>query len=70
VKSIYADFNDLAADGTLPLTCAGSVESIRMLSEPLTPGETVLLTDGELSALATVSLRLDGAWEATADWTF
>jgi len=28
MRQLYADFNDLAEDGTLPLTCSGSIESI------------------------------------------
>lgn len=61
MKRIYADFNDIAADGTLPLTCRGSVKSIAALQQPLQNGETVLLSDEELEAVALVFRRNDGA---------
>jgi len=35
MKKLYADFNDIAAAGTLPLTAQGSVASIVALQEPL-----------------------------------
>lgn len=70
MKEIYADFNDIAADGTLPLTCSGSVESISQLREPLTDGEEVWLTDGDLRATARVFLSREGFWEGRSDWRF
>jgi hypothetical protein len=70
MKELYADFNDFAEDGTLPLTCAGSVESIGRLKEPLMDGEEVMLTDGELRVMASVFLRKDGSWEGRSDWEF
>jgi hypothetical protein len=70
MRKIYADFNDIAADGTLPLTCAGSAESIVKLDTPLADGEEVLLTDGELKASARVFRRADGTWEGRSDWRF
>lgn len=70
MKEIYADFNDLSADRTLPLTCVGSRASIDGLSEALKEGEEVKLTDGELVTVATVHRREDGTWEAHSDWKF
>ncbi len=70
MKEVYADFNDIAADGTLPLTCAGSVASIANLLEPLTDGEVVWLSDGELRVKGRVHRRQDGTWESRSDWQF
>ena len=70
MKQIYADFNDIAADGTLPLTCKGSVDSIAALPEPMEDGEDVVLSDDELSIVAQVFQRDDGSWEARSDWVF
>jgi hypothetical protein len=70
MKLIYADFNDIAADGSLPLTCNGSIDSIATLREPLRDGEKVYLTDDELRTEAHVFLRADGSWEARSDWRF
>lgn len=70
MKGIYADFNDIAADGTLPLTCSGSIESIAMLDNELQEGEEVLLTDGELRVVARVYRRPNGSWGAWSDWKF
>ena len=70
MKEIYADFNDIAEDDMLPLTCRGSVASIAKLKEPLQDGETVWLTDGELRILATVHLQPNGTWRAESDWDF
>lgn len=57
VQEIYADFHDVAADRTLPLTCAGSRASIAELSEAPKEGEEVMLSDGELVTIATVHAR-------------
>jgi hypothetical protein len=70
MKEIYADFNDVDADGTLPLTCSGSVESIGALQEPLMDGETVCFSDGELRVKGRVCRRADGSWEGRSDWKF
>lgn len=70
MKQIYADFNDIDAEGVLPLTCRGSVASIAALQEPLRDGEEALLSDGELTVRARVSRRSDGSWEARSDWKF
>ena len=70
MKELYADFNDVAADRTPPLTCVGSRESINALPEALKEGEEVKLTDGELVAVATVHRREDGTWEARSNWEF
>jgi len=70
MREIYADFNDIADDDTLPLTCAGSRASIEELTEELAEGTTVRLSDGELVAIATVHRRVDGTWEAHSDWNF
>jgi hypothetical protein len=70
MKTIYADFNDFASDGTLPLTCAGSLESVANQTEGLQEGEEVMLSDGELRVKARLSRRSDGAWEAHSQWNF
>ena len=70
MKEVYADFNDFAEDGTLPLICAGSVDSIEKLKEPLTDGEEVILTDGELRVVARIFRLRDGSWEGRSDWEF
>ena len=67
-KNLCADFNDIATDGTLPLTCAGSVTSIARLEEELEDGEEVWLTDeGGLRVRGRV-FRQDGSWEVCSDW--
>lgn len=71
MKQIYADFNDIANDGTLPLTCTGSVASIGSLGgKELKDGEEVWLSDGELRVRARVFRRQDGNWEARSSWEF
>jgi hypothetical protein len=70
MKQIYADFNNFAADGTLPLTCQGSVASIATLDEPLREGEEVWLSDGELRVRAQVFHHHDGSWEGRSYWQF
>jgi hypothetical protein len=70
VKELYADFNNIAADGTLPLTSVGSVESIAGVGGALRDGEEVCLTDGELRVVAHVHRQPDGSWEARSDWEF
>lgn len=70
MKELYADFNDIAADGFLPLTSVGSVESIAGLGGALEEGEKVCLTDGDLRVVAHVYRRPDGSWEARSDWEF
>ena len=70
MRAVYADFNDVAADGTLPLTCAGSLSSIEGLDQPLKDGELVWLSDGELGVEARVYRRKDGTWEGHSDWHF
>ena len=70
MKEIYADFNDIAADGTLPLTCHGSRESIAGLEDAMTDGEEVWFTDGELRARGRVYRAEDGTWEGRSDWRF
>ncbi len=68
MKTIYADFNDVAEDGSIPLTSAGSVASISSLITPPAVGERVWLTDGELWALAMVSRLGQSDWCADAGW--
>ena len=68
-RRLYADFNNVAADGGLPMTCAGSKESIAALAPPLQDGEDVWLTDGEIGTRARVFWR-QGQWEARSDWKF
>jgi hypothetical protein len=70
VTQLYADFNDIAEDGTLPLTCRGSLESIAVLERPLRDGQEVWLSDGELGVRGQVFRRNDGSWEARSDWRF
>lgn len=70
MREIYADFNDIAEDSTLPLTCEGSRASLVALSPPPSPGEEVWLSDGELRARAHLSLGADGVWEAHSKWEF
>lgn len=70
MKEVCADFNDIAADGTLPLTCEGSITSIANQPEPLQDGEYVWLTDGELRVKGRVFHREDGRWESRSDWNF
>ena len=69
MKELYADFNDIAADGALPLTCVGSVQSIAKVADGLKDGEEVLLSDGELRVVVRVHRCPDGSWEARADWS-
>lgn len=69
MRRLYADFNDFATDGVLPLTCVGSVESIAQLDAPLREDEEVWLSDGELGTRAWVFER-EGHWEARSDWMF
>jgi hypothetical protein len=70
MKRIYADFNDIAEDGALRLTCKGSVDSIAALGEELSSGQEVVLSDNEMEVIARV-FRLDGgSWEARSDWRF
>jgi hypothetical protein len=70
MKEVYADFNDIADDGTLPLTSAGSVSSIAELTEPLEDGDEVWFADGELRAKGRVFRRADGTWEGKSEWSF
>ena len=70
MKEIYADFNDFAADGTLPLTCQGSVDSIAEEPDGLEDGEEVWLTDGDLRVRGRVFRLKDGGWEGRSDWRF
>ncbi len=70
MKLIFADFNDFASDGTLPLTCAGSLESIANLGTELEDGEQVRFTDGELRVVGNVFWHPSGFWEGRSDWEF
>jgi len=70
MKRLYADFNDIAANGTLPLTCKGSVDSLAALHSELSSGEEVVLSDDEMEVVARVFRRDDGTWEARSDWRF
>jgi len=58
------------ADGTLPLTCAGSVSSIANLAEALEEEEEVWFTDGELRAKGRVFRSATGTWEGRSEWQF
>lgn len=70
MKEVYADFNNIEADGALSLACVGSVESIAALEDGLEEGEEICLTDGELRARGRVFRRRDGLWEVRPGWTF
>jgi hypothetical protein len=70
MKEVYADFNDIAADGTLPLTCRGSIESIARIEGGLTDGEEVWFTDGELRVRGRVFVSSDGIWHGRSEWRF
>lgn len=70
MKQIYADFNDIYNDGTLPLTCSGSRESIAAFGTALSNGEEVWLTDGELRIKARIFRCDDGSWVAKSNWLF
>ena len=70
MREIYADFNDFATNGTLPLTSLGSRDSIDSLETLLADGEEVILTDGELRVIARVFQLPNGAWEGRSDWNF
>lgn len=70
MKEIYADFNDIYSDGTLPLTCAGSVESIESFGDTLVNGEEVWLSDGELRVKGRVFRSSVRCWVAQSDWSF
>lgn len=59
---IYADFNDFEASGILPLTCRGSIESLRSLA--IVEGLAVLLSDGQLFARAVLYIADNGVVEA------
>jgi hypothetical protein len=70
VKQVYADFNEIEADGLLPLACAGSVASIAELEQELRDGEEVCFTDGEAFAVGRVHRHVDGSWEGRSKWEF
>lgn len=70
MKRLYADFNDIAASGTLPLTCKGSIDSLGALDPELSSGEEVVLSDDEMEVVARVFRLDDGSWEARSDWRF
>jgi hypothetical protein len=70
VKEICADFDDVAANGAPPLTCAGSIANISGLGGELRDGEEITLTEGEVRAVAQVFRQLDGTREAQSDWNF
>jgi hypothetical protein len=70
MKEIYADFNNIAENGCLYLTCFGSIESIRNLDTPLENGEEICLSDGEVYVHARVYKCADDAWEARSSWAW
>lgn len=70
MKTIYADFNDISDDGVLPLSCQGSIESLRMQSAQPLEGEEVWLSDGELWVRATLHCLGGDAYEARSEWNF
>ena len=68
MKQVYADFSDISVDGSLPLTCAGSIASIAEVEEALRDREEVCFTDGERFAVGRVLRRADGTWEGHSTW--
>ncbi|MBX7082483.1 MAG: hypothetical protein K1X88_24980 [Nannocystaceae bacterium] len=70
MKRLYADFNDIAENGTLPLTCKGSIDSIAATDGQLHSGEDVMLSDGQREVVARVFKLDDGSWQARSDWSF
>ncbi len=70
MKRLYADFNNFAADDTLPLTCKGSVDSIAALDRELRSGEEVVLSDDDVEVVARVFQLDDGSWEARGAWKY
>jgi hypothetical protein len=66
VKQLYADFDDVAEDGALRLSCAGTVASIAELGQELREREEVCFTDGNRFAVGRVHRRGDGTWEGRA----
>ena len=70
MKTIYADFNNIDANGVLPLISNGSVESLKEQLDPVAENELVILSDGELWVYAHISTGADGVLEARSDWQF
>jgi hypothetical protein len=70
MKQVYADFNEVDADGSLDLRCAGSVVSIAELKMEPREAEEVCFTDGEMFAVGRVHRRADGTWEGRSTWEF
>jgi hypothetical protein len=70
MKRLYADFNDIASNGTLPLTCKGSIDSIASLGPDLVDDEEVILSNEDVEVIARVYRLDDGSWEARSDWRF
>lgn len=64
MKQVYADFNEIEADGLPPLACAGSVASIAELKQELRDGEEVCFTDGAMFAVGRVHRHVDGSRRA------
>jgi hypothetical protein len=57
------DFGNCDADGAVRLVTRGTLEALVKASLELSDGMEIVLSDGELSALGTVSMR-DGMWSA------
>lgn len=58
MRRLFADFNTETDDGRIALTPSGSQASIARLTHPLSPGERVLLSDGDMEVEAVVESRV------------
>jgi hypothetical protein len=68
MNRIYADFNNVDAQGRVRLNCVGSMKDIDNLASDVRSGAKVLLyTPGELEVEAL--LEFDAIWVAIPDWT-
>jgi hypothetical protein len=61
--SLFVDFGNRDIDDAIRLTTKGTVESINEQDVQLCDGLELTITDGELYAVAVVSMR-DGMWVA------
>ncbi|MFA5685348.1 MAG: hypothetical protein WCY26_12550 [Thiohalobacteraceae bacterium] len=65
MKTIYADFNNIAADGCLRLNCDGTVADLNEQGIVLEEGVLLTVSDGDLIARVVVKNPSDeGVWRA------